>query len=248
MSDFFRTLDLQARNADFTGTITGNAGLDITAGTSSFHARPKVDGTNVALVTDIISPENEPYIQYVAIDNLGTQDDKFDLWVEGAKISDFGSGADANGRDWRIRYALDKKGYLMRFRNAAAASTWYYSQTTFPCQRKKVFYLKTNNDGGGSAILKFTTNTKLFVRVGPKPYRDFEFYPLVDGMKIDGILKTPEDPALDPDTNHYAKFLVFDIDVDLETGTNIEIAQRIIQFSIKGSTAIDWTDPDEPDQ
>jgi len=75
MSQYFRVFDLQAASGNFTGVltanagitantspITANAGITVTAGTSSFNARPKVDGTNVALVTDIPDPVETGFI------------------------------------------------------------------------------------------------------------------------------------------------------------------------------------------
>jgi hypothetical protein len=55
MSDFFKVFDLQAASGNFTGVLTANAGITVTAGASSFNARPTVSGVEVALVTDISS-------------------------------------------------------------------------------------------------------------------------------------------------------------------------------------------------
>lgn len=213
--------------------ITANAGLTVTNGTSSFNARPKVNGTNVALVTDI-SDDSQPYIESIYIDSLGLQDDKFDLFVEGAKIGDFNAGSDAGGRDWEIKYSTAKRGYLSRFRNADN-QTWSYALQTMPTERKRTLYLKTNNDSGGSAVLRFTTSTKITVNIGPAPLTSISIFPVNEDLFVDGVLTNITTSA-----NYFSKFLTFDADVDLESGTPIEIARRIIKFTDLASNADDW--------
>ena len=237
MSQYFRVFDLQAANANFTGELTAGAGLNVTSGTSSFHERPQVDGTDVALITDInYSDESIPHIENIYINNLGLQDDKFDLFVEGAKISDFGAGSDSGGRDWEIKYSDAKRGYLMRFRNADT-NTWYYAASTAPTERKRVLYLKTNNDGGGSATLKFKEQTEITIVIQGGSFGEMQLsmFPVGNDLYVDGTLTNITTSA-----NYFSKFLTFDIDVDLESGTPLEIAQRVIKFTDIASTAADW--------
>jgi hypothetical protein len=233
MSDFFKVLDLKAEKGDFNGLLTANDGLTVTAGTSSFNARPKVNGTNVALITDL-SDDSKAYIESIYIDDLGLQDDRFDLFVEGAKIGDFGSGSDSGGRDWEIKYSIAKRGYLMRFRNADT-NVWTYAAQTMPTERKPTLYLKTNNEGGGSATLKFKSTTEITVVVAGSTPKTISIVPVTNNLFVDGILTDITTAA-----NYFSKFLTFDIDVDLETGTPLEIAQRVIKFTDVTSSAVDW--------
>jgi hypothetical protein len=260
MSQYFRVFDLQAASGNFTGIltanagitantspitanagitantspITANAGITVTAGASSFNARPKVNGTNVALITDI-SDDSQPHIESIYINDLGLQDDKFDLFVEGAKIGDFGSGADSGGRDWEIKYSTAKRGYLMRFRNADT-SAWSYALSTAPTERKRTLYLKTNNDGGGSATLRFKTTTQITINIvsGDTAFV-VSIYPVNNNLFVDGVLTDITTSA-----NYFSKFLTFDVDVDLESGTALQIAQRVIKFTDIASNAADW--------
>lgn len=239
ISKYFKVFDLRATSGFFSSLLTANAGitsnngLSVTAGQSSFNQRPKVNGTSVALITDI-SDDSQPYIQRIYIDNLGLQDDRFDLYVEGAKISDFGSGNDSGGRDWEIIYSTAKRGYLMRMRNADTGA-WTYAGVTMPTERKRTLALKTNNDGGGSATLKFLAGTTIQIDIANAAITTLSIAPVSNDLFVDGVLTNITAAA-----NYYSKYLVFDVDVDLVSGTPLEIAQRVIKFTDITSNATDW--------
>lgn len=211
--------------------------FDLKATSGSFNTRPKVNGTNVALITDI-SDDSQPYIQRIYIDNLGLQDDRFDLYVEGAKISDFGAGADNGGRDWEIIYSTAKRGYLMRMRNADTGA-WTYAGVTMPTERKKTLALKTNNDGGSTAALRFNSTTIITIDIANSSLSSLSINPVNNNLYVDGVLTNIIASTAGTAGNYHSKYLVFDVDVDL-SGEPIEIAQRIIKFTDITSKAEDW--------
>ena len=202
--------------------------FNLRANSASFAERPRVNDTNVALVTDL-SDDSLPYIKNIYIDDLGFQDDRFELFVEGALIGDFGGGGDTEGRDWEIKYSDNKRGYLMRFRNAETA-LWSYAVRTNPTEKKRTLYLYTN----GSHALKFKATTTITIFVGGSSEFSVTLNPVLDGLYIDGVLTT-----INTTTNYGTKYLTFDVDVPL-WGTQIEIAQRMVKFTDTASTEADW--------
>jgi hypothetical protein len=203
--------------------------FNLRANSASFAERPRVNDTNVALVTDL-SDDSLPYIKNIYIDDLGYQDDRFELFVEGALIGDFGGGGDTEGRDWDIKYSDNKRGYLMRFRNAETA-LWYYASKTNPTEKKRTLYLYTN----GENDLKFKSTTTITVSVGGSSEFSVTINPVLNGLYVDGVLT-----AINTSINYGPKYLTFDVDVPL-WGTQVEIAQRMIKFTDKASTEADWS-------